>query len=258
MILEEVRAEVALSEQLLPRDIHEYGAPRVFPGVVTDSSDAEHKGLLTVRIPGFSEGQDIIRAVPLFLYAGKAHGVYCLPETGDTVLVLVAGPNSAFVLGSFYAPGYFGESCFSKENTKKALVTKGGFRVEITEEQGKETLEIGTPKGQKLSLSDCDGQLLMDAGGGCSVALSTQNGSVALCAKQTLSLTVGESKLTMDAKGVQLSGGDIKLEGRQLKVEGKFSAELGGQSLTLSGGMSTKIKATRALELSGGVIKLNG
>lgn len=232
--------------------------------VVKENWDDQFPGCVKVEYVLGESGQyisDWIRV--LQPYAGKEYGTYLLPEIGSEVLVaFISGDRDcAVVVGCLYnSENKLPSNVANKDNNVKFFKTRGGHEVRISEEKGKEKVEIKTPgelfvtlddENQKMELRDKSGnnQILLDAG------------------KKQVSVK-GEKKLELECGGLQilLDGNTKKLEisADQIAINGKQSLELTSQSLKAEGSMTElkakgtmKIEASGVAQVKGAMLKLN-
>ena len=112
-------------------------------GVITDVEDPQQRGRVLVRLPAYP---DLLTqwAPVLVMGAGANKGAVILPDTGDTVLVLlVAGsPEDAVVLG-----GLFGEN----QPPDASVPGERGSRYTVRTADGQELVLNGAAHGVRLS-----------------------------------------------------------------------------------------------------------
>lgn len=196
-------------------------------------------------------------------YAGNEYGEYFLPEIGSEVLVaFVSGDmNCPVVLGCLYSSkNKLPANVADKENSVKYLKTKGGHELRISEEKGKEKIEVKTPGELTVILSDEEEKIeLKDKSGSNRILLDGKNKQVSLESEKKLMLACGNAKITLDG-----SSGKIEITGNQLKADGSQSLELSSQSLKMEGAMTElkakgtmKIEASGIAQIKGAMLKLN-
>lgn len=226
-------------------------------GAVTDNGNKEQAGMVQVEFTAWKSGKNITQWIPLLRpYAGKEHGVYLVPEVGDTVLVGFIGSDmkQPFVLGSFFpADASLPKDCFVDKNTTRSLKTKGGIMATLSDEKGKEAISVTTPGGLSLALED-EKQLvsLSDKDGKNKMLIDCKGGALQLEADSKITLKTGKCELVMDGKSGQLS-----VSGGQLQLKAQQKAELdGGQMLDVKGGM-VKVEGKQSTAVKGAIVQLN-
>src|SRR5438552_656128 len=137
-----------LVDVLLDTD-HQRGAANrlygVMVGVVTNNQDPEGLGRVKVRFPWFSNEDESNWARVAAPMAGKERGFYFLPEVEDEVLVAFEHGDVRFpyVVGSLWngkdaPPASNGDG----KNNVRVIKSRSGHVVRLTDEDGKEMIEI--------------------------------------------------------------------------------------------------------------------
>lgn len=239
--------------------------PQFVQGKVTDNADKKNAGMVKVEFLSWKNGSNICEWMPLLHpYAGKDYGAYAVPEVGDVVLVgfLGAEMRRPFVMGVLYPAGAkYPGTCFTDKNTTRALRTKGGHEVILSDEKGKEKCTFTTPKGLTACLDDEKETIaLSDKGGKNLLRLDCKSGEVQLTADAKIVLKTGKCTLTLDGKA-----GEIQLSCDRLTAKATQQAAVSAnQMMQLSGGMfkaegkqTVQIKGGAMTEVSGGMVKIN-
>ncbi len=97
----------------------------------------------------------------------------------------------------------------SGQNHKKVLRSRNGVQVTLDDQDGQETLLLETPGGQKITLKDGPGQVLIEDSNGNSVKLESAGVTVTASAKVTVNasqVAVSASLVTVDAGMSKFSG----------------------------------------------------
>ncbi len=249
-------------------------------GIVKENWDSAHPGMVKVEITLGAAGRNVTDwarvAVP---YAGNGFGVYFLPEIGSQVLVAfhMGDINCPIVVGCLWnhedaaPPG-----AVSEHNSVKTIRTRGGSRIVITEEEGKETVTVETPGDQKIVLDDGEGRIsLQDKERKNVVTVDTKNGVLAFaCEKKAVFTVAGQEMLVLDggSRKAELRAGSVRIDGSQdVTVKGQVltaegaQAELKGQTvrvdsqttLNMRGAAALKAESSGIAEVSGAMVKLN-
>ena len=185
--------------------------------VVVENSDP--LGRVRVRFPWQEDNESTPWIRVLNVHAGKDRGSHIMPEKEDEVMVAFEhmNPDRPYVTGSLYHEKVY-EEWNSKENHKKALKTKSGNVILISDEPGKETIQIANKDDKNLVRLTLEG-----------------NGQITI---QT------EGDLLMKAK-------NIKMESETLTVEAQKSHELTTQELTMSS-QNAELNASGQMKIDGG------
>ncbi|NEO35594.1 MAG: type VI secretion system tip protein VgrG [Moorea sp. SIOASIH] len=159
-------------------------------------ADPEKQFRVKVRIPSI-ETDGIVWARLASVDAGNKRGIFFRPETGDEVILgfINDDPRQAIILGAVHS----GKNdlpaglTVTKENNKKGIVTKESLKIIFDDEN--KLIEISTPKGNTLKLSE------QDKG----IKLEDENGNT----------------ITMDNQGIKIkSSKDLVMEGNYIKIKG--------------------------------------
>ena len=106
--------------------------------------------MVKVEFTVWESGKNMCEWVRLLApYTGKDYGTYWVPEIDETVLVGFIGGSlkRPFLLGSLYPSGAsLVSENFDKKNVKKRVKTKGGVDIAISDEDGKQSITVTTPK----------------------------------------------------------------------------------------------------------------
>ena len=127
-------------------------------GIVTENLDAsgKHPGMVKTRISLEKEElvTDWVRVVQPC--TGGDCGAYWLPEVGDEVLLAfhMGDLSRPYVIGSLRGANNKIPPQIPEADTVKRIKTKGGHEIVFSDEEGKECLEIHTPKNFKIILED--------------------------------------------------------------------------------------------------------
>ncbi len=249
-------------------------------GEVVENWDSEHPGMVKVQVLlGAAENNDIGWVPVAASYAGNAYGAYLLPEIGSQVVL-------AFYLGQMKSPYVIGclwnqtnvlpADAANENNTVKTLITRGGNRITISDEEGKERITVKT-KGEleadfddessRISLSDKDGEntLCLDAKEGILTLAAKKKAVFKVGGKEWLTLDGNSSKLTVKADNIgveagqklELKGQNTKLSGSSTKIDGQNVKLEAQASLGLKGSASLKAESSGIMELKGSMMKLN-
>jgi uncharacterized protein involved in type VI secretion and phage assembly len=241
------------------------GAGIFVQGTVTDNADKNQPGMVKVEFTGWKTGSSICQWMPVLRgYAGKDYGVYCVPEVGDVVLVgfLSSEYRRPFVAGCFFpANASLPGKQFEDKNTKKALCTKGGVKIEVSEASGEAAVTAVTPGGLKLCAEDKPQRItLSDKNGKNLLRIDAKSNAIEITADAKLTLKTGKCQISMDGKS-----GAMKLSCTTLDVKANQTATLAAnQSMTVQGGMvkvdgkqTTQVSGGTMTQVKGAVLKLN-
>ncbi len=230
-------------------------------GTVTENWNADAPGQIKVEYAAAEGGKKettwIYTAVP---YGGDGYGIQFLPEIGEQVVIgfLFGNRSWPVALGSIRVGSKaLPENGSHEKNQRKTIMTKGGCRIEIFEEQGKEKIVIRDPKNEN------------------SMVMDSERGEIALNAKTRISLgidgvekwTLEKDKLAVEIKEAEIKGDSISQKGMAVTLDtgkgaalnlNRGQAELKSQQLKIEGtALEAKGKTSLKLEC-GGIAQIKG
>lgn len=240
-------------------------------GKVVKNWDPDHPGMVSVQITRTEEGSNETTWLPVLVpYAGAGFGYYSLPEVGSQVLIsnLSGDEKSQIVLGCLWdKTTTIPEATANEENTIKRWKTKGGIEIICEDEADKNKVTVQTSGGLNIVMEDEANQIqLADKEMENKILLDAKNGKIEIIAKDELSLTSGDVKLTLDgkqnklseeAKQVELKGSNsFNLDGQSLSISGQ-SLEISGNKASIKSQSNLEVEATGIAQIKGSMLKLN-
>jgi uncharacterized protein involved in type VI secretion and phage assembly len=188
----------------------------VYPALVTDIKDPDKQGRVKVSLPWLPDtdgaGCELWARLATFM-AGNNRGSWFVPDVDDEVLLAFeAGElRRPYVIGALWngqdAPPENMDG--SGQNNKKVLRSRNGVKVTLDDQSGQETLLLETPGGQKVTLKDGPGEVLIEDSNGNSVKLESAGITITASAKVTVNastVAVSASMVTVDAGMSKFSG----------------------------------------------------
>lgn len=159
----------------------------IVPARVVDHNDPKKMGRVKVQF-FWQEDGSTHWARATSPHAGPDRGFMFMPEVGDEVAVAFedGDPERPVILGSLWngaqqAPRYDFRGGDVAPNDVKRLVTKSGNRLHLSDQSGKETVFLATPRHTSLSMtehSDETGRNLVHIHSDGDIVLSAPNGRV--------------------------------------------------------------------------------
>lgn len=194
-------------------------SPGLFQGAhlaeVVDLNDPENLARVQVRLYSFDgvDGHDgPIWARVATPFAGNNRGTFFIPDVGDEVLVVFVNgdPRHPIVVGGLWngsdtAP----ESIAGGRNLKKVIRSKNGVKVTLEDQDGQEKFIAETPGGQKVTLKDGPGAVVIEDSNGNSIKLESAGITITASAKVTINasqVAVSAGMVTVDAGMSKFSG----------------------------------------------------
>jgi uncharacterized protein involved in type VI secretion and phage assembly len=193
----------------------------VVVGVVTNNQDPDGMGRVKVRFPWLSDEDESNWARVASPMAGKERGVFFLPEVEDEVLVCFEQGDARlpYVLGALWngkdAPPASNDD---GKNNVRVIKSRSGHVVRLTDEDGKEKIEI--------------------------IDKSTKNSIVFDTAKNTITITADKDIVLSAAQG------KIKLDAQEIEVKSSANAKV-------EAGGNMDLKASGQMNVKGATVNLN-
>jgi type VI secretion system secreted protein VgrG len=220
--------------QCIPFDIAhpEYNGDRnrgalIQTGVVVDNADPEKMGRIKVKFP-WVQGETFWTRY-LTAHAGEKHGWYSIPEIDDEVLCAfeMGDPDRPIVLGSMYnSKATPPDDSQVAENNVKMFLTKGGNKILIRDEGGKEAIEIVNNEG-----------------------------------KNTIVLEAGGPTISIKSEGdIAITGANIKIKGSgNIEIEADSDIkEKAGANMEIKAGANMKVEASGTQDVKGAMVNVKG
>jgi uncharacterized protein involved in type VI secretion and phage assembly len=193
----------------------------VYPALVTDIKDPDGQGRVKIKLPWSpdnSGGGYEAWARLVLLMAGNNRGTWFIPDQNDEVLVAFAGgdPRHPFVIGALWngqdTPPESMDG--AGNNFKKTIRSRNGVKVTLDDSDGRESLTLETPAGQKVNLKDGPGSVEIQDSNGNSIKLETSGITVQAAAK-----------VTVQAGTVEVSAGMVNVNAGMSKFSGVVKAD---------------------------------
>ncbi len=249
-------------------------------GEVTENWDEDHPGMIKVRLLLGEEGKNSLGWVPVAsAYAGNGFGIYFLPEIGSQVIVAfhLGHPGSPYVIGCLWnQTNVLPPDTAVEKNTAKTILTKGGSRITISDEEKKEKITVMTKGGLNLTLDD-ENQIIaaqdkeeenafqIDTKEGVMTFTAKKKAIFKVSGKELLTLDGSTSKAAISADNIDIGAGQkLVLNGQNTTLDGS-STNVKGQNVKVEAQASLGLKGTASLtaessgmaQLKGSMLKLN-
>ncbi len=189
----------------------------VMPAQVVDIDDPDGQNRVRVALPWCpdntdgTDGRYEAWARMATLFAGADRGSVFQPEVDDEVLVAFqqGDPARPFVIGGLWNGVDAPPVATGRQNETKMLKSRNGVTVTLKDQSGHEALILETPGGQKITLKDGPGEVLVEDSNGNSVKLEASGVTVNASAK----VTVSASQVSISAGMVSVDAGMSKFSG---------------------------------------------
>jgi uncharacterized protein involved in type VI secretion and phage assembly len=212
-------------------------SPLVYYATVTGTKDELGLGRVQVKLKGFPTPVDVKDVwIRMLQPAASAQtGFMFLPEVDDEVVVLRGAGDSIegmLILGSVY--GKKNKPIYSNadgDNITKEIRTKAGNAVTFTDKADEEAIVITSAKSTiTVTISNKDKGLVSIKGAD---AVSIEAASKLTITSKEVTIT-GSDKLALGSDtAVNVTGGDLKLDGKGVTVSGSGDVVISGSSVNL-------------------------
>ena len=188
----------------------------VYPALVTDIRDPDQQGRVKVTLPWAPDagGSSYGNWARMATFMGGNHrGSWFIPDVNDEVLVAFEGgdPRRPYVVGSLWngsdAPPESMDADGS--NYRKVLRSRNGVTLTLDDQDGAEQMILETPGGQKVTLKDGTGKIVIEDSNGNSVQLDPGGITVTSPAK----VSVNASTVEISAAIVTVNAGMSNFSG---------------------------------------------
>jgi uncharacterized protein involved in type VI secretion and phage assembly len=193
----------------------------VYPALVTDIRDPDQQGRVKVTLPWAPDtgGSGYGNWARMATFMGGNHrGSWFIPDVNDEVLVAFEGgdPRRPYVVGSLWngsdAPPESMDTVGG--NYRKVLRSRNGVTLTLDDTDGAEQMILETPDGQKVTLKDGPGGIVIEDSNGNSVQLDPSGITV-----------TSPAKVTVNASTVEISAGMVTVDAGMSKFSGVVQAD---------------------------------
>ncbi len=193
----------------------------VYPALVSDIKDPDGQGRVKVTLPwspdtGGEQYEAWARLATMM--GGNNRGTWFIPDVNDEVLVVFEGGDARrpYVVGGLWngtdSPPETMDG--AGNNYKKVIRSRNGVRVTLDDQDGQEKLILDTPGGQRVTMKDGPGSVVIEDSNGNSVKLETSGITV-----------TASAKVTVNASLVQVSAGMVTVDAGMSKFSGVVQAD---------------------------------
>lgn len=216
------KTEQALAGALLP------AIQGLHIGVVTDLEDPDSQNRIKVRVPTISATEEGIWSRVSTLDAGNNRGTFILPEVDDEVIVgfINNDPRYAVVLGMMNSSNHPAPLTASNDNNEKGYVSRSEMKMIFNDD--KKTIQIETPAGNKILLSEEDTAIKIEDQNGNTLTMDSDGFKIE-SSKDIVGSATGNYDLS-DA-----AGNSIKMEPSGITIQAAAKLTLGGAQIEING-----------------------
>ncbi len=194
---------------------------------------------------------------------GNERGLCCFPQVEDLVVLAYLGddPHRPIVLGSFWnseqPPPY---PIQEGKVQDYGLKTPKNIEILLHDEDNKQCVTLTMPSGTVLKLDDeAQKMTLQDKDGNNALVMDLQGGNIELKAKTKLTLSAGETTVTLESSGnITLKGnGTVKSEGASVEAKATGKLSLHGAAAEVKSDGTLDLQASGPTTVKGAILKLN-
>lgn len=189
----------------------------VHAGLVVGVDDPDGQGRVKVRLPWAAGGEGYEAWARLAtVMAGASRGSWFIPDVDDEVLVAfeAGNPGRPYVIGAVWNGQDPPPEAMDADNTVRTIRTRSGVTIRMSDAAGTESLQLETPEGQRVRLSDGPGTIVIEDASGNTVTLGRSGIAVA-----------SSTEVTVRAARVQVSAGLVQVEARLTRFSGTVHAQ---------------------------------
>ena len=187
---------------------------------VVDLNDPESLSRVQVRLHSFdgASGHDgPVWARVAAPFAGRDRGAFLLPDVGDEVFVVFTNgdPRLPVIVGGLWnGSSTPPETITGGQNRRKVIRSRNGVKLTLDDQNGQEQFIVETPGGQKITLKDGPG----------SIVIEDSNGNTARLAAAGVTVTTS-AKATLNASTVEINAGMVTVNAGFSKFSGLVQAD---------------------------------
>lgn len=205
----------------------------VYPALVGNVVDPEGLGRVEVTLPKSVAGAGGSRvwARLVTLMAGPRSGTWFVPSVNDEVLVCFEAGDARrpYVVGSLWSRGNPPPESIDPAggNDLRSIRSPRGISIALDDRDGRETLVLETPAGQRVTLSDGPSTVEVEDASGNSIVLAPAGITITSPAK----VTVNAGTATVSAAQLQVQAGMSEFSG-VVKCDTLISTSVVSESYT--------------------------
>jgi uncharacterized protein involved in type VI secretion and phage assembly len=193
----------------------------VYPALVIDIRDPDRQGRvkITLQSAPAAGGSGYTNWARLATFmAGNHRGSWFVPDVNDEVLVAFEGGDISrpYILGSLWNSSYAPPESMDADgaNNRKLLRSRSGLTLTLDDQDGAEQMILETPAGQRVTLKDGAGNIVIQDSNGNSVRLDAGGISI-----------TSPAAVTVNASTVEVSAGMVTVNAGMSKFSGVVQAD---------------------------------
>lgn len=174
-------------------------------GKVTDNVDPDSRGRIKVMLLANDMEIWASAVVPS---AGEGYGISCLPKLDEIVVLAFVSPELPLVLGSIWSGHDSAPDNADPQEDHYVVKTPAGTVMEFDDTDGPK-MEISTPQGFSITVTDDNGGQIHIKRGGQSMKMSSGKVSI----KSSGKVSISANNVNLSASMVQVDAGVSKFSG---------------------------------------------
>ena len=194
---------------------------------------------------------------------GKGCGVYFPPHVDDLAVLgyLDDDPHRPVVLGSIWNTELTPPFTIQEGKVEDyAIRTPQKIDLTFHDEEAKQTVTLTMPSGVVLKLDDENQTAaLQDKDGKNALTLNFKTGEGTLCCEKKLTLSAGQTTITLESSGnlTMKCSGKLSMEGASIAGKAQGQLALQGATASVKGDGTLELSASGSTTLKGGIVKIN-
>jgi Rhs element Vgr protein len=211
--------------------------------------EGQHKVQVDLPLMGGGNGVSSVWARLAKFYGSSGFGAFFIPEVGDEVILgfINDDPSNPVILGSLYSSKHKPPYDLSKENNRKAIVTREKLRLIFDEDTKKITLV--TPAKNTIVICDDTKSILIQDQTSNKIELTTSG--ISIDSPKDISITA-KGKITIDAVGNVAVSSKANITEDALNIT--HTAKVG---FTAKGNATAEVSAGATTTIKGAMVLIN-
>jgi uncharacterized protein involved in type VI secretion and phage assembly len=236
----------------------------LFLAKVTNIKDPDNLGRIKCKpVSADADIKETEWCYHLAPWGSNGSGIFFFPNVDDLVVLayMFGEVSRPLVLGSVWigadkAPYPIKDG----KNEVASLKTKKGIEIKFDMVDGKEKLTLTTPKGATVKIDDeAESIAVSDKGGNNALKIDIKGGNIELKAKTKLTLSAGDTKLTLQSSGTAelKASQSIKAEAAQIELKAQSALKASGATAEVKAQGQLTLQSSGITNVKGSLVKLN-
>ena len=194
---------------------------------------------------------------------GKDCGAFFFPQVDDLVVLayLDDDPHRPLVLGAYWNTETTPPLTIQDGKVEEYLLrTPKKIEILLHDKDNEQKVTLTMPSGTLISIDDKEQKIdIQDKGGDNALSMDLKGGNVELKAKTKLTLSAGDTKLTLESSGNLTGKASAKVAFEAANIEQKASAglKLSGAQAEVKASATLDLNASGPATLKGAMVNIN-